>query len=242
MILDGDCLYLMDFIPTGSVDMVLCDLPYGTTRNKWDTIIPLDQLWTSYRRICHPKANIVLFGQGVFSARLILSNEKDYRHSTVWIKNKTTGYLNANRQPLRSFEEIHVFSHKRGTYNPQKSCGHKPINLAYNSSGDNYGNHGHYRSNAGTTERYPRNVIFFDVVNNDSPEKFHPTQKPVDLFEYLIKTYSNEGDTILDNCAGSGTTAIAAINTGRKYICMESDPTYFDAMSRRISTHQSKAA
>lgn len=233
-ILHGDCLALMASIPDGSVDMILCDLPYGTTQNKWDAIIPFGPMWEQYARIC--KGPIVLTASQPFTSALVMSNPKWFRHEWVWEKNKASGHLNAKRRPMRAHEDVLVFSEKAFKYNPQMTEGHKPGNYAkrvgyspcYGAQvSTEYG---------GATVRYPRTVQKFDILNNDSPEKTHPTQKPVALMEYLIRTYSNEGDTVMDNCMGSGTTGVACANTGRDFIGMEKYPIYFAAAKARIES------
>src|SRR5690606_33568674 len=186
----------------------------------WDQIIPFDKLWEQYNRIIKDNGAIVLTAVKPFSAMLIMSNPKMYRYDIIWRKNKSTGFLNAKKMPLRQHEEILVFYKKTPTYNPQKTTGHKPANsyTKHTSDGTNYGKTKTGISGGGQTDRYPTSVLDIKVMNNDDPNKFHPTQKPVELFEWLIKTYTNEGDIVLDNCMGSGTTAVACLNTNRNYI------------------------
>ena len=236
ILLKGDCLDIMHDIPAQSIDMILCDLPYGTTQCHWDTVIPFDQLWAHYNRLTKPKAPIALFGAEPFSSALRLSNLKNYKYDWIWEKPKATGFLNAKKQPMRCHEIISVFYRKQCLYNPQKTFGHNNSKSftpkafrtdVYNKlTKDNY-----YES----TERYPRSIQVFITDNQNS--SLHPTQKPVALFEYLIRTYTNPGDTVLDNCAGSGTTAIACINTGRKYICIEKGDKEFDIMENRVNKY-----
>jgi site-specific DNA-methyltransferase (adenine-specific) len=233
-IYNEDCLVGMDRIDDNSVDMILCDPPYGTTQNKWDCILPLDKLWNQYTRIIKSNGAIVLMGRGLFSAKLILSNEGAYRYTLIWEKTRAGGFLNARRMPLQSHEDILIFYKKLPVYNPQMQEG-KPYVIKSISNGDgrNYGKFeriGKTYKNDG--DRFPRSVI---RISNDNHNSLHPTQKPVELFEYLIKTYSNEGDVVLDNCMGSGTTAIACINTNRRYIGFELDPEYFRIAQRRIN-------
>lgn len=230
----GDCLEKMNDIQDKSVDLILCDLPYGTTRNPWDSIIPLDALWKHYNRIIKDNGAIVLTSQFLFSAKLMLSNEKDYKYSWVWKKgNKPTGFLNAKKQPLRICEDVLVFYKNQCTYNPQMTKGAKchsrgkSVGTDKNKS-DNY--NGYKDLNTDGDMKYPQTLIDFER----DVDKIHPTQKPVSLFEYLIKTYTNEGDTVLDNCSGSGTTAVASINTNRKFICIERDENYFNISLERI--------
>ncbi len=239
LILQGDCLEVMKIIPANSVDMVLCDLPYGYTRNQWDLIIPMAEMWEQYRRVCKPGANIVLHGYGIFSAKLILSAPDMYRYSLVWEKGNASGHLNAKRMPLRAHEDIIVFYDKPGVYNPQKTTGHprKVSTAAHKRNSkqtDNYGAHG--LTSYDSTERYPRSVLKFSADKQKSA--LHPTQKPVGLEEYLIETYSNKGMVVLDNASGSGTTGIAAINTGRDYILIEKDPVNFEVGKDRVLNHE----
>ncbi|KIN53263.1 DNA-methyltransferase [Bacillus subtilis] len=214
----------MNRVPDKSIDLIIRDLPYGVTnRNKWDEILPLEELWKQYKRVIKDNGAIVLTAVKPFSSLLIASNPKMYRYDIIWEKNKSTGFLNAKKMPLRSHEEILVFYKKLPTYNPQKTTGHKPANTytKHTSDGTNYGETKSGISGGGQTDRYPTSVWRIPVMNNDDPRKFHPTQKPVELYEKIIKTYSNEGDTVLDNCSGAGTAAIACINTNRNYICFE---------------------
>lgn len=238
----GDCLKLMDELDDESVDMILCDLPYGTTRNKWDSIIPLDLLWAQYERVIKENGAIVLFGAQPFTSQLVTSNPKWFRYSLVWQKNKSTGFLNAKKMPLRNHEDILVFYKKLPTYNPQKTTGHKPVNryTKNTSDGTNYGETKTGISGGGQTDRYPTSVLSFPVLNNDNKLKFHPTQKPVPLYEWLIKTYSNEGDIILDNCSGAGTLAFASLNQGRNFICIEQDEIYFHESVERLEVHKTE--
>ena len=231
----GDCLELMKDIPDGTVDMILCDLPYGTTKNKWDSVIPFKPLWEQYERIIKDNGAVVLFGSGLFTIKLITSNEKFWRYNLVWHKTTPTGFLNANRQPLRAHEDICVFYKKQSTYNPQKTKGHKrkvsTVEHKRNSKKTtDYGEHS-LRS-YDSTERFPKSVLTF--ATDKQKAAFHPTQKPVALLEYLIKTYTNEGDVVLDNCMGSGSTGVACVNTGRRFIGMELDEQYFTIAQKRI--------
>lgn len=238
----------MNRIPDKSIDLIVCDLPYGVTaRNKWDQIIPFDKLWSHYERVIKDDGIITLTAVKPFSAMLMMSNPKLYRYDIIWRKNKATGHLNAKKMPLRSHEEILIFYKKLGTYNPQKTTGHKrkvskaehKVNCKQTS---NYGNHG--LTTYDSTERYPTSIWDIAVMNNDDPNKFHPTQKPVELFERIIKTYSNEGSVVLDNCSGAGTTAIACMNTNRNYICFEwneDEPRqYYDKSVEWIEKHKNK--
>lgn len=230
----GDCLELMKRIPDGSVDMVLCDLPYGTTQNKWDSIIPLNPLWTEYRRIV--KGVVVLTAAQPFTSILVNSNMGSFKYEWIWRKTTATNYLNAKKQPLRNHENILVFYKKQSAYHPQKTKGHaRKVSTAWHkresSITPNYGKHGLVTYNS--TERYPKTVLEF--ANDKQKSAIHPTQKPVALFEYLIKTYTNPGDLVLDNCSGSGTTAVACKQTGRRFICIEKDETYWRQSCERLA-------
>lgn len=216
-----------------SIDMILCDLPYGTTQCKWDSIIPFEPLWEQYERVIKDNGAIVLFGCEPFSSHLRLSNLKIYKYDWVWDKVKGTGFLNAKRQPMRNHEFVCVFYKKQCTYNPQKTMGHNR-KQSYRSKDLQTDVYGEMKNDYtyDSTERYPRSIQVFSTDTQNS--SLHPTQKPVALCEYLIKTYTNEGETVLDNCMGSGTTAVAAINTNRNYIGFELDKDYFDIANKRI--------
>ena len=225
----GDCLELMKGIPDESIDMILCDLPYGTTRNKWDSIISMDQLWEQYTRLLKVGGVVALFGDEPFSSSLRLSNPKWYRYYWYWTKNKATGFLNANRMPLKRVETISIFYPKLPLYNPQKEIGYKPYTSMTGSKTKNYGKFKSIKTvNDGS--RYPTNVLTFNKVS----KTIHPTQKPVDLLEYLIKTYTNPNMTVLDNVMGSGSTGVACVNTNRNFIGMELDEDYFKIAKERI--------
>jgi site-specific DNA-methyltransferase (adenine-specific) len=242
-VLNGDCLELMKDIPNESIDMILCDLPYGTTSCKWDTIIPFDKLWEQYERIIKPNGAIVLTASQPFTSALVMSNIKNFKYSLVWSKKMTSGFANAKYQPMKSHEDILIFCKNKTIYNPQmvkrtdnelKRLSHKSVNTTSSEhtksmigkSGNRYDN----------IYKYPNSIIEkIGVMNNGGEKLPHPTQKPISLFEYLIKTYTNEGDLVLDNCAGSGTTAIACLNTNRNYILMEQDKQYFDLINKRIN-------
>lgn len=236
-IYNGDCLELMPQIASGSIDMILCDLPYGTTQCKWDTVIPFDKLWQHYERIIKLNGAIVLFGAEPFSSYLRTSNIGLYKYDWIWDKIKGTGFLNAKRQPMRNHEIVSVFYKKQCTYNFQKTSGHinKKTFRAKELQTEVYGemNKDYFYE---STERYPRSIQVFSTDTQNS--SIHPTQKPVALCEYLIKTYTNEGEIVLDNCGGSGTTAIACINTKRKYIVMEKEQKYFDIAEKRVAEHK----
>ena len=226
-IYNEDCLEGMKRIPDKSIDMILADLPYGTTRNKWDSIIPLDPLWEQYHRVIKNNGAIVLTAQTPFDKVLGVSNLKYLKYEWIWQKNIATGHLNAKKMPMKKHENILVFYKKTPAYNPQNLIYSPRINKRA-KNGSNYGKAGN--SNFSEYTNYPKSILEFSHDINTT----HPTQKPVALFEYLIKTYSNEGDLILDNVIGSGTTAIAAINTKRNFIGFELDKNYFDIANDRI--------
>lgn len=228
----GDCLELMKELPDKSIDMILCDLPYGTTQNEWDAVIPFDSLWNEYKRIITDSGAIVLTSQGIFTARLIMSNPEMFKYKIVWQKSKATNFLNAKRQPLRKHEDICVFYKKPPVYNPQMSKG-----ASYNKGvrkdqlTGSYGdfNPVHVKSDG---ERYPTDVVYFKTAEAEG-KVYHPTQKPVELFKYLISTYTNEGDVVLDNCVGSGTTLVACRELNRNCICFEINPDFESVIQER---------
>ena len=224
----GDCLELMPkHLEDKSIDMILADLPYGTTQNKWDSAIPLDKLWREYERVIKDNGAIVLFSAQPFTSTLVSSNYKKYKYSWYWLKNRATGVLNAKKQPLRNIEEICVFNVKK--YKPQ---GLIEVNQPSRNSKKDYDNYGKGTSKQYTQKytNYPKQLIEFDSVQRT----IHPTQKPLALIEYMIKTYTNEGDLILDNTCGSGTTGLGAKNLNRNYIMMEQDPKYYDIACNRV--------
>lgn len=226
----GDCLDVMQTIPDGSVDMVLADLPYGTTQNKWDSVIPLQPLWREYWRVCKPNAAIVLTAQTPFDKMLGSSCLPFLKYEWIWQKAKPTGFLNAQKQPLKEHENILVFYRKQPIYVPQGTSEVSINNARKNKAGK--GNYGgvEFKPYTQTTGNYPRSVLQFQHETNP----IHPTQKPVALFEYLIRTYTNPGDVVLDNTMGSGTTGVAALRTGRRFIGIELDEGYFKIAQERI--------
>ena len=233
---NGDCLELMKGIPTGSIDMILCDLPYGVTYNKWDTVIPLSDLWNEYNRIITDNGAIVLTSQGMFSAKLMVSNEKMYKYNLIWEKSMPTNFLNAHTMPMRIHEEILIFYKSLPIYNPQKSKGKAYINhRPKNDHGSNYMTNFERIPTINTGDRHPHTII---KISNDDKGTYHPTQKPVQLMEYLIRTYTNEGNLVLDNCMGSGTTGVACKNLNRRFIGMEMNTEYFNIASKRINGTQ----
>lgn len=242
ILLHGDCLKEMENIESGSIDLVLADPPYGTTNCKWDSIIPLGPMWQQLKRIVKPTGAIVLMGNEPFTSMLVCSNINEFKYRWVWEKNKSTGFLNAKKQPLRCIEDVCVFYRKQCTYNPQKTFGHKPVNSFKKNTGDGetMGKTKIGISGGGQTDRYPKNIIKnIRVMNNDGShgKKTNATQKPVKLMEYLIKTYSNENDKVLDFAMGSGTTAIACLNTKRSFIGIELEADGFKDASERIEAH-----
>lgn len=243
-LIKGDCLEKMKDIPDESVDMILCDLPYGTTACRWDSVIPFEPLWEHYNRIIKEHGAIVLFGSQPFTTKLIASNIKCYKHSWVWHKSTAGNILVAKYQPLKNTEDIIVFSKKgkRVNYYPILTKSNKDwkkvVPNPSKQKSDLYGSlrdaEFKYGDNKKTDERYPKHLIKFDSINNYSKERLHPTQKPVELLEYLIKTYTLEGETVLDNTMGSGSTGVACVNTNRNFIGIELDDKYFEIASKRI--------
>lgn len=234
----GDCIKLMNEIEDTSIDLILCDLPFQKTKNKWDKIIPFDKLWKNYKRIIKENGAIILFCQGSFYIDLVNSNREDFRYDLVWDKNMTTGFLNCNRQPLRKHEQIAVFYKKQPTYNPIFSEG-KPLHgkgKNYKTSNIKNNNYGEFNMlddyRKGNTQKYPTSIITIQKVH---PSKtIHPTEKPVELMKYLIETYTKPGETILDNCMGSGTVGIACLNSNRNFIGIEINEDYYNLASDRI--------
>ena len=242
-IAQGDCLELMKDIPDGSIDMVLCDLPYGSlNRNnplaKWDNRIDFDSLWKCYKRIIKDNGAIVLVGSGMFTADLMQSQRSLWRYNLVWDKVQKTGFLNSKRMPLRQHEDVCVFYKKLPTYNPQMTkCephkrNHSRGNLEQPITNSCYGDFVEVQSVI-SDEKYPTSIVSVSKEHNVG-KFFHPTQKPVKLCEWLIKTYTNEGDTVLDSCMGSGSTGVACQNTNRKFIGFELDKEYFDIAKTRL--------
>ena len=233
----GDCLELIPkHIEDKSIDMIFCDLPYGTTQNKWDSVIDLDKLWTGYKRVIKDNGAIVLFAAQPFTSALIMSNPKMFKYDWIWQKPKGTGHLNAKKQPMRDKEDVLVFYKKQCTYNPQMTEGAPYKDKAgkdhtkSTSMTGSYGSYTNYREvNKGV--RYPKQVQQFGVVERGT---LHPTEKPLEIVEYMIKTYTNEGDLILDNTCGSGTTGRGAKNLNRDYIMMEMDKEYYEIANKRL--------
>lgn len=246
-VIEGDCLEALEEFPSKSIDMILCDLPYGTTQNQWDSLIPLDKLWAHYERIIKDTGVIALTSQGLFTAQLMLSNPQLFKYKITWIKSKPTNFLNAKKQPLRKHEDICIFYKKQPIYNPQMTAG-EPYNKGFRKD-QLTGSYGDFRtvevkSNGG---RYPTDVVYFKTAESEGPV-FHPTQKPVDLGRYLIRTFTKEGDIILDNTCGSGSFLVSAILEGRKFIGIEKNKEvylfkkdrvdYIEVCNRRIREAQ----
>jgi site-specific DNA-methyltransferase (adenine-specific)/modification methylase len=222
-IFEGDCLDIMPHLPTHSVDMVLCDLPYGTTQNKWDSIIPLDKLWEQYERVVKPNGAVVLTSQGIFTAKLILSNERNFKYKIIWEKSKPTNFLNSKKQPLRKHEDICVFYNKFPTYNPQMQAGKAySKGVRKNQFTGSYGNFKPVLVESKSGLRYPTDIVYFKTPESEGcGTVWHPTQKPVELGRYLIKTFTNPGDVVLDNTSGSGSFLLAAMLEGRNFVGIE---------------------
>lgn len=232
-LLKGDCLELMKSVPDKSIDLILCDLPFGMTRASWDIPLDLTMLWNEYDRIIKDNGAICLFAIEPFASRLRLSHIQTYKYDWIWDKVKSTGFLNAKKQPLRCHEVICVFYKKQCTYNPQKTQGHVKKSAKRKQTGTDLYNPGNKETVYESTERYPRSIQVFS--SDVQKSALHPTQKPVALLEYLIKTYTDECDVVLDNCMGSGSTGVACINTNRVFIGMEKDDKYFEIASERIN-------
>jgi len=228
-IINDDCLKVLPTLESNSVDLILTDPPYGTTRNKWDSVIPLDKMWTELKRISKDNTASVIFSQNPFTSVLVSSNLNMFKYNWIWMKPQGTGHLNAKKYPLKNHEDICVFSLKPHKYNPQMTKG-KPYKIKSGRPSSNYGDQvSVVTENDGF--RYPKTVIEFASDKN----KLHPTQKPVALLEYLIKTYTNENDTVLDFTMGSGSTGVACNSTNRNFIGIESNKDYFDIADKRIN-------
>jgi len=239
----GDCLELMQSIPDGSVDMILCDLPYGTTACKWDVVIPFAPLWEQYKRVIKDRGAIVLFGSQPFSSILICSNLPMFKYEWVWDKvNKFSGHLNAKIQPMRQTERVIVFSKSTPSYYPVMVVGEPYTAISKGAKSNNYGKQTDGIKTICDGKRYPRDIISIKGDERGTVGRIHPTQKPVALLEYLIKTYTLEGETVLDNTMGSGSTGVACINTKRNFIGIEKDDKYFEIAKKRIEEHLTTAS
>ena len=240
-IMQGDCLELMKNIHSKSIDFILCDLPYGTTASTWDKVVDFKKMWEQYERIIKDDAAVVLFASGKFSYKLIESNSKMYKYKWIWFKNKKTNFVNAKNRPMTSYEEIMVFSKGNTANGSVNKMRYYPqglipkITVRHNKNGSKFGTivgkrPSHQKTTVSEFTNYP-----FDVLQFDCESKFvHPNQKPIDLLEYLIKTYTNEGETVLDNCMGSGSTGVACVNTNRNFIGIELEEKYFKIAEKRI--------
>lgn len=238
-IYNEECLIGMEKIPDKSIDMILCDLPYGTTACKWDTIIPFDLLWEQYNRIIKDNGAIVLTASQPFTSALIMSNVNNFKYNWTWDKVTAKGHLVAKYRPMQQTEDICVFGKGRINYYPimeLRDKVRKDVSVEYSRTQIMGGTTSKEKEKILRTHKYPKTILKYS--NASQKNKLHPTQKPVDLFEYLIKTYTNEGETVLDNCMGSGTTAIAAINTNRNYIGFELDEDYYNSSLERIENHK----
>lgn len=240
-VLLGDCFDLMPNIPDKSIDLICADLPYGTTKCKWDSMLPLDKLWEQYIRIIKDNGCILLFGQTPFDKVLGVSNLGMLKYEWIWEKTQATGFYNAKKMPMKSHENILVFYKNPPTYNPQKTEGHKPMNtytkkMEIQNKSEIYGKVKSDVSGGGNTDRYPRSVLIFpsDKQKTKLDGTIHPTQKPLSLIEYFVKTYTNEGDLVLDNVAGSGTTAVACEKLNRQFIVMEKEEKYYNIIIKRL--------
>jgi len=248
-IFEGDCLDIMPLLPDNSINMVLCDLPYGTTQNNWDSVIPLNRLWQEYERIIKARGIIVLTSHGIFTAKLIMSNPNLFKYKIVWVKSKSTNFLNAKKQPLRKHEDICIFYKKQPSYNPQKSPG-LPFDKGFRKN-QLTGSYGDFNSVEVKSDgdRYPNDVIYFKTSESEGGV-FHPTQKPVELGRYLIKTFTEPGDIILDNACGSGSFLVSAVLENRRFIGIEKNQEtylhknkkvdYIEATNRRVSEARKK--
>ena len=233
-LVNADCFDVFPFIEDKSIDAIICDLPYGATQNKWDSVLPLDKLWAEYKRILKPNGVVLLFGAEPFSSMLRLSNVKQYKYDWYWVKNKKTGFLNARKMPMQQVESISVFKDKIGdTYNPIKE-----LRTTQKAGNKKYGNTPNYGKQAAEyVDNQSDYILPANVLNIKTERGLHPTQKPLELMEYLIKTYTNEGDTVLDNTMGSGTTNLAALKLNRKSIGIEKEKQYYDVAVRRLSSY-----
>lgn len=239
-LLHGDCLSLLPSLPDNSIDMVLADPPYGTTQCKWDSVIDLSAMWRELERVCKPNAAIVLTAAQPFTAQLVCSNIGMFKYEIIWEKGNATGFLNAKKQPLRAHESVQVFYRQQPTYNPQMTSGHaRKTSKRKTVNSECYGK-ALALTEYDSTERYPRSVQFFS--SDKQRGSYHATQKPVALMEWLLRSFSNPGDVVLDFCMGSGTTGVACINTVREFIGMEMDAEIFEVAQGRISSLLNKEA
>lgn len=239
-VLGGDCLQVMKGLPDASVDMILTDLPYGTTECAWDEVIPMAELWEQYLRIAKPEAAIVLTAAQPFTSKLVMSCPDLFRYEWIWEKGNATGFLNAKKQPLRAHESALVFYRKQPIYNPQMTAGHERKTTSRKTVNSECYGKALSLTQYDSTERYPRSVQFFS--SDKQSGSFHPTQKPVALMRYLIETYTTPDQVVLDSCAGSGTTAVACALSGRQSICIEQETKYLAVINERIESALSQIA
>jgi len=235
-LVNADCFDVFPFIEDKSIDAVICDLPYGTTQNKWDSVLPLDKLWVQYKRILKPNGAIILTGSEPFTSVLITSNLKDFKYNWIWKKSKATGFFDAKKRPLNDYETISVFYLKPPTYNPQMTVAEKIYKRGFvkRKKSDCYGDEKDFvQVDSGL--RYPKRII--EIGNADTRDIEHSTQKPIELMEYFVKTYTNEGNMVLDNTMGSGTTNLACLKLNRKSIGIEKEKQYYDVAVRRLSSY-----
>lgn len=238
-LLQGDCLEIMKNIPDKSINMILCDLPYGTTSSKWDNVIPFEKIWEQYERIIKDNASIILFSSGLFTIDLIQSNRKHFKYKLIWKKNVPTGMSSAKYRPMKYYEEICIFQYGKPSYNPilkpRVGVGKSCYNYNHYCGENNHINLQKIKKKYDPDYVQPSDILEIDVVPNRRG-KLHPVQKPIKLLEWLIKTYSNKDDLILDNCMGSGSTGVACLNTGRDFIGIELDEKYFNIAKQRIES------
>lgn len=231
-----DCLEGVPLLDSQSVDLIFADLPYGKTQNKWDSIIPMDKLWENFERVAKPKTVFVFTAIQPFTSLIVSSNLKWFKYEMIWKKNKPRGFLNAKKQPLRNHENVLVFYKEQPDYIPQMTTGHPPVH-AYTkktTDGTNYGKTKLNISGGGSTKRYPTSILDINVVNNDGNDKFHPTQKPIELSAWFIKTYTKENDIVLDPTAGSGSTLVSAKILKRRFVGFETDPEMVKICNNRL--------
>ena len=241
-LIQGDCFEVLESLSEKSIDLILTDPPYGKTKNSWDKTPDIKRLWSLFERVSK-NGSVILFCVDMFMADLMRSNRKRFKLIHPWVKNKAVGHFNAKKYPLNENEFVIVFSKGQITYNPQKTEGHKPVNryLKRNKVANNcYGPDSKAVAGGGQTDRYPQRILYFDVVNNDDPIRIHPNQKPVEMLEYLIKTYSNEGDTVLDCYGGSFATGVACLRSGRHFIGIEREQKYYEPAVAWVKLEESK--
>lgn len=235
----GDCREVLPALDQ-KVDMIIADIPFGTTRNKWDKPIPADEMWKAIETVRADRTPVLIHAQAPFDKVVATGNLSDFKYEWIWEKTKATGHLNAKKMPLKAHENVLVFYRKLPVYNPQKTTGHKPVNSYTKHGGDgpNYGKTKVGVSGGGNTDRYPRSILKFAADTQKS--SLHPTQKPVSLISYMIRTYTNPGDTVLDFSMGSGTTGIACLQTDRRFIGVELEQEYFETACRRMTSEHEK--